>query len=117
MQHELKKVTLIMNELMNLMLRNGAEDIDINLKHHGKHSEITLIHRNCQYSEDFVENLRYDLNTQRQNEVEGYYWQLVGDDEPSEELHLVGAMIDEAAVEMQGNDLHIHIVRCENRGC
>lgn len=115
MQHEVKKVTLIMNELMNLMLRNGADNIDINIKRHGDISEVTLIQRQCKYPEDMVESIRYDLNTQRQCEMEGYYWQLVGDDEPSEELHLVGAMIDEAVVEMRNNDLYIHITRSEKR--
>lgn len=115
MQHEVKKITMIINELMTLMLLNGAEDIDVNIKRKGDTSEATLIHRDCQYSEEFIEDIRYNLNSPRQSEVEGYYWQLVGEDESSDELHLVGAMLDEAEVEMQGNDLHIHIVRCEKR--
>ena len=111
MQHEVKKITLIINELISMMLLNGAEEIDVNIKRKADVSEVTLIHRDCQYPGEFIEKMRYNLNTQRQSEVEGYYWQLVGDDETSEELHLVGAMIDEAKVEMQQNDLHIHIVR------
>lgn len=111
MQHEVKKVTLIVNELVSLMLLNGAEEIDVNIKRTADNSEITLIHRDCQYPDEFIEKMRYNLNTQRQSELEGYYWQLVGDDETSEELYLVGAMIDDARVEMQQNDLHIHIVR------
>ena len=113
MQHEVKKITLIMNELITIMMKNGAEDIDVNIKRKGELSEITLIHRDCQYPEEFVEKIRYNLNTQRQSEVEGYYWQLVGEDDACEELHLVGAMIDEAVVEMRKNDLYIHIVRSE----
>ena len=113
MQHEVKKVTLIINELISMMLLNGAEEIDVNIKRKASVSEITLIHRNSQYPEQFIEKMRYNLNTQRQCEVEGYYWQLVGDDETSEELHLVGAMIDTANVEMRQNDLHITIVRDE----
>jgi len=115
MKHEAKKINLIMNELINLMVRNGAEDIDINIKHRGEISELTLIHRNCHYSPQFVEEIRYDLSSQRQCELEGYYWQLVGDDEPSEELHLVGAMVDEAEVELINNDLHIKVTRNEKK--
>ncbi len=111
MQHEVKKITLIINELIAMMLINGAEEIDVNIKRVGDVSEIILVHRNCKYSEDFIDKMRYNLKTQRQSEVEGYYWQLVGDDETSEELHLVGAMIDEAEVEKIENDLHIHILR------
>jgi len=53
------------------------------------------------------------LNTQRQNEVEGYYWQLAGDDNNGDELYLVGAMIDDAKVELIERDLHIRFTRKE----
>ena len=115
MQHEVKKITLIINELITMMLRNGAEDIDVNIKRKDDISDVTLIHRDSHYPEEFIEKVRYNLQTQRQCEMEGYYWQLVGDDENSEELHLVGAMIDEAEVTIVENDLHIHIVRSEKR--
>jgi hypothetical protein len=111
MQHEEKKVTLIINELLTILLLNGAEDIDVNIKRKGDTSEITLIHHQCQYDESFIEKMKYNLNTQRQSEVEGYYWQLVGEDDSSNQLHLVGAMIDTAEVEMKQNDLHIFLVR------
>ena len=114
MQHEFKKITLIINELITMMLLNGAEEIDVNIKKVDKISEVTLIHRNCHYPEEFIEKMRYNLNTQRQSEVEGYYWQLVGDDDSGEELHLVGAMIDQAKVEIHEKDLSIFIVRNEH---
>ena len=111
MQHEVKKITLIVNELITMMLLNGAEEVNVDIKKNDIMVEITLLHRNCHYPEEFIEKMTYNLNTQRQSEVEGYYWQLVGDDDSGEELHLVGAMIDEAKVEMKGKDLSIYIVR------
>ncbi|BCJ94667.1 hypothetical protein acsn021_22360 [Anaerocolumna cellulosilytica] len=111
MQHEEKKLTLIINELLTLLLLNGAEEIDVNIKRKGDASEITMIHRQCKYDAKFIEKMKYNLNTQRQSEVEGYYWQLVGEDDSSNELHLVGAMIDTAEVDMKQNDLHIFLVR------
>jgi len=113
MQHEVKKISLIINELVTMMLLNGAEEIDMNIKRKSKTSEVTLIHRNCVYPDIFIEKMRYNLSTQRQSEVEGYYWQLVGEDESSDELHLVGAMIDTAKVEVVDNDLYIYISREE----
>ena len=38
-------------------------------------------------------------------------WQLVGEDDSSDELHLVGAMVDEANVSKKGKDLHIQLLR------
>lgn len=111
MQHEVKKLTLIANELTTLMLLNGAEEVDVKIKRNGNTAEITLIHRNCDYSEDFMDKLQYSLSTQRQCEVEGYYWQLCGDDDSGDELFLVGAMVDEATAEIIDGDLKIHLVR------
>lgn len=111
MQHEVKKVTLIVNELMTLLLLNNAEEIDIKIKHVGEHSEIYFIYRQCKFDDKLIEKIKYNLNIQRQSEVEGYYWQLVGDDDSGDELHLVGAMIDEAKIEMKDKDLHIHLIR------
>ncbi len=111
MQHEIKKITSIVNELVTLLLQNGAEDIDVNIKKIGKKTDISIIQHCCDFSESFIDKMRYNLNTQRQCEVEGYYWQLVGEDEDCDELHLVGAMIDEVEVEMINGDLKIHIIR------
>ncbi len=111
MKHEIKKVTHIINELLTMLLLRGAENIDVSIKHVEDYTEIELIHHQCKCDDQFIETLRYNLNTQRQFEVEGYYWQLVGEDESGDELHLVGAMIDEAHVELKGNDLHIHLKR------
>jgi len=113
MQHELKKVTLIINELITLMLQNGAEEIDMKIKRKEHTTEVILVNHMCDYSKEFIDKLRYNLKTQRQSEIEGYYWQLLGEDDVVEEIHLVGAMIDEASVEMHQKDLHIHIIRQE----
>lgn len=111
MQHEVKKITGIIDEIVTVLLLNGAEELDINIKREGDVSKIRIIHRNCEYDEEFIEKMSYNLNTQRQCEVEGYYWQLVGEDDDGDELYLVGAMIDEAQVERRDNDLYIHLVR------
>ncbi len=111
MQHETKKITLIINELMTMLLANGAEDIDVNIKRVTGKTQITLIHRNCHYSETLIDKIRHNLNNPRQSEVEGYYWQLVGENDSYDELHLVGAMVDEAEVSLSQGDLYIKISR------
>ena len=111
MQHEVKKITLIVNELVTLMLLNGAEEVDVKIKRSKETTCIDLIHSKSRYEEDFIEKLRYSLNTQRQCEVEGYYWQLCGDDDSGEELFLVGAMVDQADVEVVDGNLHIKLIR------
>lgn len=111
MQHEVKKVALIINEIITMELLDGAEDIDVNIKREGGLSKVHIIYHNCGYTSQFIEKINYNLNTQRQNEVEGYYWQLAGDDNNGDELYLVGAMIDDAQVELINKDLHIRFTR------
>ena len=111
MQHEVKKVALIINEIITMELLDGAEDIDVNIKRSDGLSRVHIIYHNCGYTSQFIEKINYNLNTQRQNEVEGYYWQLAGDDNNGDELYLVGAMIDDAQVELINKDLHIRFTR------
>ena len=115
MRHEAKKITQIVSELLTLFLLNGAENIEIKVNtkvtQQVQNTELIIIHYECNYDEEFIEKIKYSLSTQRQYEIEGYYWQLVGEDDTSDELHLVGAMVDKANVEKKGNDLHIQLFR------
>ncbi len=115
MIHEAKKIAQIVSEILTLFLLNGAENIDIKvntkISTNGRNTEIIIIQYECDYEEEFIEKIKYNLNTQRQYEIEGYYWQLVGEDDSSDELHLVGAMVDKANVSKEGTDLHIQLLR------
>ncbi len=114
MKNEPKKTALIVNEILALLLHHGANDIHIQIK---EKDNITCIEFNqyaCNFDKEFVERLKFDLTAQRQNEVEGYYWRLVGKDDVGEELHLVGAMIDESDVVLEGNRLTIYIKRMKS---
>lgn len=113
MKHEAKKISLIIDELMTVMLLHGAKEINIKIKREENKTEIIFEYLDCDYGDDFLEELQESLNIQRQSEVEGYYWQLCGDDDEGDELFLVGAMIDEAEVERKGKNVLIHIVRKE----
>lgn len=115
MRHEAKKIAQIVSEILTLFLLNGAENIDIKvntkISTNERNTEIIIIQYECDYEEEFIQKIEYNLNTQRQYEIEGYYWQLVGEDDSSDELHLVGAMVDEANVTKKGKDLHIQLLR------
>ncbi len=115
MKNEPKKITLIVNEILTLLLHHGAKDINIHIAKEEDIISINFIQNECDYDKDFVDQLRFDLKAQRENEVEGYYWQLVGKDDFGGELHLVGAMIDESGVSLDENVLRIDIKRkCED---
>ncbi len=111
MKKELKKISLIVNEILTLLLYHGAKDISIQINKENNQIDLIFIQNDYNFDIEFVETLRNDLKNQRQNEVEGYYWQLVGQDDSSNELQLVGAMIDESKVTLEGSTLTINIKR------
>lgn len=115
MMHEAKKIAQIVSEILTLFLLNGAENIDIKVNTkmttNGQNTEIIIIQYECDYEDEFIKKIEYSLKTQRQHEVESYYWQLVGEDDSSDELHLVGAMVDEANVTKNGKGLYIQLKR------
>ncbi|WP_034218527.1 hypothetical protein [Lachnoclostridium phytofermentans] len=115
MRHEAKKIAQIVSEILTLFLLNGAENIDIKVNTkvspNEQNTEIIIIQYECEYEEEFIQKMKYNLNTQRQYEIEGYYWQLVGEDDSGDELHLVGAMVDKANVTKIGKELHIQLFR------
>ncbi|MCE5196999.1 MAG: hypothetical protein LLG09_07730 [Negativicutes bacterium] len=111
MQHEAKKITRIVDELLTLLLLNESNEIDIKIQKQNQETEITMIQHQYSHDQRLIEQLRFNLNAPRQKEVEGYYWQLAGENASSDGLYLVGTMVDQATVEERGEDLFIHLVR------
>lgn len=111
MQYEEKKIALIVNELVSILMAKGSKELDIKIRRKDDSTEVTLIDNDCCVSKKLFEDLKQTLKAQRQVELEGYYWQLLGDNEDEDELHLVGAMLDTAEVYMVNKSLHIHVTR------
>lgn len=111
MQHEIKKITKIIDEMLTMLLLKGKERIEVKVETEQDKTTIDITEFECDLTQDEIERFNNDLNVQRQHEVEGYYWQLTGEDDTEDELFLVGSMIDEAIVESKNNNLHIRLVR------
>jgi hypothetical protein len=111
MKHEVKKISQITNEIISMLLLDGAEDIEVAIKRDQEATYIDLIQRKCHYEPSFIEKLNDELNIPRQHEIEGYYWQLAGENECENELCLVAAMTDTAEVDYSDGELKIHLVR------
>ena len=111
MQSEIKKITRIINEMTYVLMKKGSIDLEVKVKKNKDLSTIYIVDYNTKYSDEEICELNEVLNIQRQCEVEGYYWELVGEDNDGDELFLVGSMIDKATVNKIDNDLHIVIYR------
>ena len=111
MKHEMKKVSQSVNEMISMLLLDGAEDLQVSIKRDKDRTNILLIQKQCFYEDAFIEMLNDELNIPRQHEIEGYYWQLAGENECENELCLVGAMTDTAEVTYADGVLTVHLTR------
>ncbi|MGL5718094.1 MAG: hypothetical protein ACRCX2_34135, partial [Paraclostridium sp.] len=105
MQNETKKITRLIDEVTSVLMKKGSKEIDVKIKRDNDISNIYIVDYNTRYNDEDIEELNYILNIPRQCEMEGFYWELVGDDYDGDELFLVGSMIDYAKVEKVGNNL------------
>ncbi|WP_186429828.1 hypothetical protein [Clostridium sp. BSD9I1] len=111
MKNELKKISKIVQELMDFCLLNGALNLNISLSNTENFFEIIAHSYNVTSSNQEISNLKQILNLKRQREIEEYYWQLAGSDEGTDQLSLIGMMIDEAEVEFSPPNLTIKLIR------
>ncbi len=118
MNNEIKKITRLVDEVTSVLMKKGSSEIDVKIKRDENSSIITIIDYNTLYSDEDIEDLDDVLNIQRQCEVEGFYWELMGDDINGDELFLVGSMIDDATVKKVDNNLHIimnRVIKTKNK--
>lgn len=115
MQHQIKKITRIVDEILTLFMRNKTDEIDVKIKKDEQKTSIYFTMYNCTLDYAYIEQLEDNLNIQRQAEVEGYYWQLTGENDIDEELFLVGAMIDQVFIEMKDGHLYLELIRNEQQ--
>ncbi|OPL07656.1 MAG: hypothetical protein AVO33_04190 [delta proteobacterium ML8_F1] len=112
MKHEIKKISRIVDELTTLFLKEDTNEVDFSIKILPEQTRITISAHATHFTEADVEQLKNILGAQRQYEVEEYYWQLAGEcDDIDHELTLVGAMVDEATVEIKEGSLFIELIR------
>ena len=111
MRHEVKKICKIVDELTTLLLKEDTDEVDFKIKKTETETVIHIIDYNTKYTEAEVDELRMCFNVQRQHEVEEYYWQLVGESDNDSELTVIGAMIDEADIELKDGNLYMTLKR------
>lgn len=109
MQNELKSIKLI-SELADFVFKAGADEFVVDFKEKDKEIKISIESKIENLDLSYLETLK-GLNTNRQSEVEEYYWELVGESNTSQELTLVGMMIDKAEYSYENDILKITVYR------
>lgn len=111
MRFKREKLIKIMNELVNFCLEIDMKNLDINFRCDKSRGEITV----SGYAQDppmkRLKDLEAILNAPRQQELEEYYWVLVGDGHGYQELEMVGTLVDSGRISYEDEILTFYIQR------
>ena len=108
---EAKKISKILNEMVNFALRREATKVDSSIENTEDLYKITVQASNLKTNINSIDTLKKYLNAPRQRAVEEYYWELTGESDTGSELELVGMMVDKAIVEFDDGNLYIELHR------
>lgn len=111
MINEPNKIAMILSGIVSVLLERGHGNIDVSIKRDDKSTTIIIIQRQATYTDTFIEWLKKGLKPRRKGVVEEYYWRLADMNFESDNLNLVGALIDESEVQLKDNVLRIKVAR------
>lgn len=111
MRYKREKLIKIMNELVNFCLQINMRDLNINFSCHEDLGEISVEGYCIDPPLERLKDLEYILNSPRQEELEQYYWNLVGAGHGNQELEMVGTLVDSGSIDYKDNILKISISR------
>ena len=111
MLHDEKKIAKIVEELTIFFFGIGGNDISSNIK---KVENQAIISFRSNYSDNCahkLEGMEKSLQKQKNEGIEDIYWELAGSGDPGEtsQLLLIGMMVDEAKVTIEGGYVTIEL--------
>lgn len=106
-----QKMMRVLNELLHYYFDLHMEDISIEILQGKTESSLILSGYPSVVDRDELKELSKKLNRPRQEELEDYYWNLVGSVDSSEQMDLVSMLIDSANVELDKGKLTIQVYR------
>ena len=111
MTNEKQKIAKIVNALIEYFLSHQAKGIHLSIQEVDDGTRISLAMDEVHLSEKALEDLKHYLYMERQEEMEEYYWHLLGNDSETEEISLIGMMVDEAEVCANSQTLTVELTR------
>lgn len=111
MTYEKQKIARIANALVEYFLSHNAKGLTLSILEDEKQISILLQIVHVTLSDKSMDELKHYLYMERQEEMEEYYWHLLGNDSETEEISLIGMMVDEATVTSVPPSLTIELIR------
>jgi len=112
MHNETKKINLIVDEITSLLMGHGAIEINVRIRANEGNTVIKITEYESKIDNEFIERMQENFDIPRQYEVEEYYWQLTSDNEMSEDMYLIGTMVDSGTIrKSEDGNLYIEVIR------
>lgn len=107
----MKKISKMVDELTTFFLEHQAKSLDIKIDNLVDREVITVEAVALDDMALCIKRLQRFLSYPRELEMEEYYWELAGETDSSEELGLVGTMIDEANIGYDEEKIQLELIR------
>lgn len=104
------KARKMIDELTGYLLRNNIKSLSIYLDFDEERIRISLWGQLTKEIPDLEDVIRL-MNAKRVPEMEEYYEHLLGTGTESEDMNLLGAMVDEATYNLREDRLEIKVIR------
>lgn len=115
MNSERAKIQKIMDEMFIYTHQMDAKKVTINYEETDEEYIIDIISDFNPMKVDMLYTLNRYLSVARQEEMEGYYWELTGNYSDDSALSIVGMMTDEVDISYdEDNMMEIRLIRKKN---
>lgn len=113
MTYEEKKISKIVEEMTMYFFVNGADNISTHIEKSDEKVTITFKANFNPEHKSILEELDENLNCPKNDGIEDIYWELAGSGSSGEanQLLLIGMMIDQANIRMDGEFIHLEMIR------
>ena len=111
MRHEIKKIAKMVDELTTFFMGHHPKSLNIKIQDLPDKEIIKVEAEKLDHQEECISDLKQFLSYPRECEMEEYYWELAGETDSSEELGLVGTMIDEATIGYDEEKVVVELIR------
>ncbi len=106
---ECKKISKIVDELFLYFLKHGYSSINVDVN--VSDLEIVICIKTDLVEEVLLEKLTERINRKRELEVEEYGWELMGESDCSNELEMIGLLIDTFTYINENNKSELTFIR------
>lgn len=101
--HEQKKTCKIIDEFVLYLMRKGQKKVNVDINLDNENETIIKVKTN-NLKPEVIDKLMKYINQERELEIEEYGWELMGESDVSNELELVGLLIDRLDIEFEGEN-------------